>query len=489
MALVGVLALLYLGTLLVTEGAGGLVGPSGRRLLSRLRGFPLGLAALLLGAASGSGTGLSLLGRGLLQVGVLPLYEAALLALGGTLGATVLVAVAGLGNRTLAFAALSLALALEVLKRGQGANRLLFGLGLLFLGLDLARGEALGAGAWLGSLPPVALFLAGLLLAFAVGSANLVALLALGLAGEGVGPEGALALVLGGGVGCTGPVLLRPTPESLRLGLVLLFHRLALALPLLFAPNPGVLPAHAGFHALAFLAFPLAFPLWERLADRLAPSPKPLAPKYLRPEALNDPLLAQGLALRELARIGDAARYMLEGVLKALVQETGHEAELLPLEEKVDRLSREVLVYVAKLPQDTPALPLLKAASELEHLADLAKRALRKAERLWTQGVTFSPEGKAELARIVGRTLARLERALTALATGNRALAERVLAEYPEVLAEVEASREAHLQRLRDRVETRASTLTHLDLLLLLEELNLGVNRLARLVEEIHKEG
>ena len=225
MALLGILALLYLGTLLVTEGAGGLVGPSGRRLLSRLRGFPLGLAALLLGAASGSGTGLSLLGRGLLQVGVLPLYEAALLALGGTLGATVLVAVAGLGNRTLAFAALSLALALEVLKRGQGANRLLFGLGLLFLGLDLARGEALGTGAWLGSLPPLALFLAGLLLAFAVGSANLVALLALGLAGEGVGPEGTLALVLGGGVGCTGPVLLRSTPESLRLGLVLLFHR------------------------------------------------------------------------------------------------------------------------------------------------------------------------------------------------------------------------------------------------------------------------
>lgn len=106
----------------------------------------------------------------------------------------------------------------------------------------------------------MALFLAGLLLAFAVGSANLVALLALGLAGEGVGPEGTLALVLGGGVGCTGPVLLRSTPESLRLGLVLLFHRLALALPLLFAPNPGVFPAHAGFHALAFLAFPLAYP-------------------------------------------------------------------------------------------------------------------------------------------------------------------------------------------------------------------------------------
>ncbi|WP_231293504.1 hypothetical protein [Thermus thermophilus] len=34
----------------------------------------------------------------------------------------------------------------------------------------------------------------------------------------------------------------------------------------------------------------------------------------------------------------------------------------------------------AQLPEDILALPLLKAASELEHLANLSKRALRKAE-------------------------------------------------------------------------------------------------------------
>jgi phosphate:Na+ symporter len=176
---------------------------------------------------------------------------------------------------------------------------------------------------------------------------------------------------------------------------------------------------------------------------------------------------------------------VLEGAWRALNREAGREADLVPLEEKVDRLSREVLVYAAQLPEDALALPLLKAASELEHLADLSKRALRKAERLWAQGLTFSPEGRQELAQLAQATLERLERALTALATGDRALAQEVERQHPELLARLEASRQAHLQRLRHREESRASTLTHLDLLLLVEELNEGVNRLAHLVGEL----
>lgn len=57
--------------------------------------------------------------------------------------------------------------------------------------------------------------------------------------------------------------------------------------------------------------------------------------------------------------------------------------------------------------------------------------------------------------------------------------------QHPELLARLEASHQAHLQRLRHREESRASTLTHLDLLLLVEELNEGVNRLAHLVGEL----
>jgi hypothetical protein len=116
----------------------------------------------------------------------------------------------------------------------------------------------------------------------------------------------------------------------------------------------------------------------------------------------------------------------------------------------------QALVYAAQLPEDALALPLPKAASEQEHLADLSKRALRKAERLWAQGLTFSPEGRQELAQLAQATLERLERALTALATGDRALAQEVERQHPELLARLEASRQAHLQRLRHREESRA---------------------------------
>ncbi|GGN04845.1 sodium:phosphate symporter [Thermus composti] len=481
MEVLGAFALLYLGNLLLTEAASGLAGARGRRLLARARGVTLGLAGVLLGLATGSGTGLTLLGRGLLQAGLLGAYEAGLLALGGTLGATAVVGLASLGNRALALLSLSLALGVELALRKSPWGRLLFGLGLLFLGLDLARTGALAWEPLLTSLPPALLFALGFLLAFALGSANLVALLALGL-----GHEGTAALVLGGGVGCTGPLLLRAPPEALRLGGALLLHRLALALPLLFLDVQDVLALHVGYHALALLAFPLLFPPLHRLMVRLLPPEPPLAPKYLRPEALEDPPLAQALALRELARIGDAARAMLARTLEALRKEEGREADLSPLEEKVDWLSREVLLYVARLPEEA-SLPYLKAAAELEHLADLAKRILRKAERLWGQGITFSPEGHRELARLLALTLARLERALAALATADPHLARRVQTEgFQEAL---EASRQAHRKRLQEREESRASTLTHLDLLLLLEELNQGISRLARLVEELRPQG
>jgi phosphate:Na+ symporter len=88
-----------------------------------------------------------------------------------------------------------------------------------------------------------------------------------------------------------------------------------------------------GYHPLAFHTFPLSFPLLRQLTAHLLPLPRALGPKYLRLEALGDPLLARGLALREIARIGDAARSVLEGAWRALNREAGREADLVPLEE------------------------------------------------------------------------------------------------------------------------------------------------------------
>lgn len=318
-----------------------------------------------------------------------------------------------------------------------------------------------------------------------------MAALALLLSG-GLSPGVAVGLVLGAGVGTTATFFwaaLGGRGEALRLGVPLLLHRLFLSLFLLpfsrlFPEN--VLAWHLGSHLVYTLLYWPLSGFWGRVGEGLFPRRR-VAPKYLRWEALESPLLAQALARRELARVADAVRGMLVQALRVLSQEEGGEASLRELEDKVDALTRELVLYTSELAsrtQDEKAVKLFMAASELEHLGDLVRRVVRLAERLWAQGLRFSPEGKEDLLLAASRVLSRLERLGAALATGEKALAEEVVREEGGTF--FQALKRAHLHRIEaGRAESRASTLTHLDILLTLEEVDQGVVRLAQLALEL----
>jgi phosphate:Na+ symporter len=484
------LALFFLGLHLITESLAAWKGR--RRLLARVLASSWGslLYGLFLGALSGSGSGLGLLALALLEVGVLTHAQAALLALAATAGAGVWVGLLAVARERVWEALLVLALFLYLVPAVRRFSLFLFGLGLLFLGF-----AEMGA----GLAPVLALaqrlsglgegYLAGLLLGGLLGSANGVAALALLLSGK-LTPGVAEALVLGAGVGTTSTFLwaaLGGRVEALRLGVPLFLHRLLLSLLLLPLAGvfPGVLFWHLGGHLLyALLYTPLA-PIWERLAERLFPRRR-VAPKYLRREALDTPLLALGLARRELARVADAVRGMLAQAIRVLSQEEGGERSLEALEAKVDALTRELVLYTSELVSrtgDERAVKLFMAASELEHLGDLVRRVVRQAERLWSQGLRFSPEGKEDLLLAASRVLSRLDKLAAALG-GERALAEEVLGEGGEAF--FQNLRRAHLARLEAGLaESRASTLAHLDILLTLEEVDQGLARLAGLALEL----
>jgi phosphate:Na+ symporter len=484
------LALFFLGLHLITESLAAWKGR--RRLLARVLASSWGslLYGLFLGALSGSGSGLGLLALALLEVGVLTHLQAALLALAATLGAGVWVGLLAVARERVWEALLVLALFLYLVPAVRRFSLFLFGLGLLFLGF-----AEMGA----GLAPVLALaqslsglgegYLAGLLLGGLLGSANGVAALALLLSGK-LTPGVAEALVLGAGVGTTSTFLLAALGgrvEALRLGVPLFLHRLLLSLLLLPLAGvfPGVLFWHLGGHLLyALLYTPLA-PIWERLAERLFPRRR-VAPEYLRQEALDTPLLALALARRELARVADTVRDMLAQAIRVLSQEEGGERSLEALEEKVDALTRELVLYTSELVSrtgDERAVGLFMAASELEHLGDLVRRVVRQAERLWSQGLRFSPEGKEDLLLAASRVLSRLDKLAAALG-GERALAEEVLGEGGEAF--FQNLRRAHLARLEAGLaENRASTLAHLDILLTLEEVDQGLARLAGLALEL----
>ncbi|WP_243026874.1 PhoU domain-containing protein [Thermus albus] len=490
------LALLLLGLYLVGEGLAGLKGR--RHLLARALGSPGGivLSGGLLGLLSGSGTGFSLLALGLLEGGVFALGQAALLSLAATWGASLWVGVVALGKGELASFFLVLGIPFYIWPRGRRLGVFLLGMGLLFLGFT-----EMSQGAWhlaslfaLGGLPPWAGYGVGFFLGFLLGSANGAAALALALVPL-LGVSGSLALTLGAGVGVSGALIwpaLSGRREAWKLLAVLLGHRLAFSLPLLLFVDHLAPLGVVGVHILGHLVYTLTFlPLlarYEGLGERLFPV-RTVSPKYLSLEALETPSLAYALVQRELGRVADAVRDMLAKAVRILAQEEGGEAELEALEEKVDRLTREVVLYTAELStrtRDERAVRFFVAASELEHLGDLVRRVVRQAEKLWAQGLTFSPEGKEDLLEAGRLVLNRLERMAAALATGDKALAQGALAEEDEVAAFVDRLRRAHLSRLESgRPESRATTLAHLDILITLEEVLAGVERLCRLVLEL----
>jgi len=102
--------------------------------------------------------------------------------------------------------------------------------------------------------------------------------------------------------------------------------------------------------------------------------------------------------------------------------------------------------------------------------------------------VCFSSEGQRQLVEAARLILARLEVLNAALATGQGSLAEGVVKGRKDMETHLEGLRLAHLDRLRaGRRESQASTLTHLDLLIILDELDRGVTHIAELVPVLHR--
>ncbi|MER3425867.1 MAG: Na/Pi cotransporter family protein [Thermoleophilia bacterium] len=505
MQLLGGLALFLFGLGLLGEGLGRLLGRGGLAwgMATPFRGFILGLG---LGAVSASGTALALSAMGLLEARLVSLSWAVLFALASGAGASLAVVFAVLNLGALALPLLALGYFLGLVPGLWAWGRAGFGLGLLLLGLGV-MGEA---GKVLVQAPlfqvllkvlsasPLGVFALGGVLGLFLHS-NGVAALALALALGGMGVKAALALVLGGGVG-SGVFLVfsargvagRRMAYGVVLTRLLLGFFLLLALP--FLPNGPVggvvFAAHVGFHLASALVYPLLDRPLTRLLFSLLPEEDKTAPKYLSEEALASPALAYSLALREVGRIGDQVREMMSLALRRIAQgEAVSEGEVRFFEDKVDRLTREVVLYAADLAKGLgeKAVRLLWAASELEHMADLVRRILRQVERLEGQGLSFSPEGRAELAEAMARVYRRLERATTALATGNRELALEVVQGRPEMEVFLDRLRRAHLLRLEaGRQESRATTLAHLDLLITLDDLDQGVYRVASLVPEVY---
>lgn len=520
----GGLALLVKGLSFLSQALAVVVGGPARRVLTwaTVRSRRAWLAGTLVGALTLNSSALGLTAIGLAESGIASFGSALVLGLAAKGGATVALQLAATPISAMALPMVGVGFVLSLFRRIQVWGEGILGLGMLLLGISLmVQGLLPMTNSELFTLirqslesSPLGLWLLGFALASLLGSANAVAALALALAtSSAFSLSSALLLTLGGGAG-SGMILLLSTwnspPVARRIAAAHLGWKILLSIPfVLFLPaftrfsselaqqvglgtSAAVAQGHLLYHLLAsLLVLPVVRPI-EGFMRRLMPdSEHSISPRYISEEALESRELASSLALREVGRIGDQLSEMLTETVKILARGNGDTAEVARREEKVDQLARAIVLYLSDLsarhPGDSP-LVLMMAASEIEHMGDQVRRMLRKQDKLYAQNLEFSEEGRTELADAAEKVLKRLRLSLAALATRNEALALQVIADREHQENHLLDLRRSHLRRLeKGRIESRATTLAHLDLLIVLDELDQSITRLATLSQDLRQ--
>ena len=392
-------------------------------------------------------------------------------------------------------------------------GRVLIGLGLILTALhqfltllepvvaDPAAHAFLGQ---VGGYLPLAVLVAALL-TWAAHSSVVTVLLAMSLvAKDMVGLDTGLALVLGANLGSAiNPVLEGARwsdPSAQRVPLGNLLNRVvgvAAALVVFrfwspYAAMLGTSPARAlaMFHTLFNVALAAAFLPWiggyAKLVVRLLPQrtegAEPGAPLYLDPAMREAPALALGAATREALRMVDTLEAMLTGLRQTLSASSRAQIETIRrLDDVLDRLNTAIKAYLISIPPQTlkradaeRLAQILAFATNLEHAGDLVDRNLLSvASRRLKRGLAFSPEGEADLIRLVDRLLANLRLAASLFVGGDEDSA-RLLAAEKEAFRAVEGDAvAAHYQRLQSgNVSTVETSSLHLDALRDLKQVN-----------------
>ncbi len=489
-------------------------GSSFRRMLAQATKRPwqaLG-AGTLFAAVIQSGTALIVTVISLLEAKVVGFAAGLALSVGAILGATAALQLVAFRIFDLALPLVALGYFVSLWRPARNLGLAVSGVGLLFFGLELlVRAFSGMSSAPLFTLvvkmvagSPWLLALIGFGFAALVQSANATAVLALGLVLSGALSLGlSLPLIIGGNVAATLPAVWASAGASTGARRVALGHLafkalLGILFLLLLGPYIAlvhaigggaareVADAHTLFNLVAALfAVVLVRPMEQLMVRWMPERGGEITPRYLSEEALASPGLAFSLALREVVRISDQVLQMMSSCVRILSQGGGHVEALQIWEEKIDRLTHAVVLYLARLQGNYPessTMSLLMLAGELEHLADQVRRLVKQQGHLQSKGLEFSLEGRAQLVDAATRVFNRMGRGFAALATGNEALVKQLLEEREASEIYLQRLRQAHLGRLESGLpQSRASSAAHLDMLMTLDVLDAGISRVVEL--------
>ena len=256
--------------------------------------------------------------------------------------------------------------------------------------------------------------------------------------------------------------------------------------------------AHTLFNvgnALIFIWFtqPLA-----RLVDRLVPErpqPKGALPRYLDPLFLEQPAVALDQVRRELVRLAECDRAMLEDCLAVVTEGSRSDiAALAKADDEVDALHGAIVIYLGKLSQQdlVGSQPkqlhrFIVIANYLEAFADVIEaNIVDLAEKRLDLGVTVSPSTIRVLEPLHRQICSNFDLMLGALKSGDQEAAGKV-AHKKKIVKKLAEDATEHLARrlIADEPNRLAAFQVETDIIESLQRLNALTRLVARQLEEI----
>ena len=513
-ALLGGTALLLYGVRLVGEGLQRAAGTRLRHVLSTLTGDRF--RALLVGAGvtavlqSSSATTVMLVGFA--SAGLLSLRQTIGVILGADIGTTVTVQL--LAFNLLGFAPLVVFLGWLLYTAFSGTIRYVgqavLGFGFLFLGMSLiADGTVpLKQSALFGDIfqalvaQPLILFLVAAVFSAVVRSSAATLGIALSFATSGLmNLDGAMPMIFGANVGTAATALVAAVGANAEARRVAAAHAIFkvvgvlifLPFSVIFAdlvrhttddPARQIANAHSLFNViLAFLFLPgtkVAADVFTRLIPDTGR--REAGAMYLNPNVLDTPAVALGQATRELLRLGDVVLQSLRDSI--VVFERDDERlmkEIIRRDDLIDRLEEDIKRYVVKLreqslteDQSQRESALLFTVVNLEEIGDVIEKDLMElADKKMRGHYRFSAQGWSEIVDLHTKVVENLELAISAVATQDKGIAEKVVRHKSNINLMERRLRQTHMDRLHAGLrETIDTSSIHLDVLAALKRAN-----------------
>ena len=513
-SLLGGTALLLYGVRLLGEGLQRAAGTRLRHVLSTLTGNRF--KALAVGAGvtavlqSSSATTVMLVGFA--SAGLLSLRQTIGVILGADVGTTVTVQL--LAFDLLAVSPLIVFAGWLIWTIGRGtlryAGQAVLGFGFLFLGMKLVSdGTAPLANSslfrdLLAALigQPLILFLVAAIFTALVRSSAAVIGLALSLAASGLMPlSGAIPIIFGANIGTAATALfaaIGQNAEALRVaaahaafkvvGVVLFVPFAALFGDLVARTAPDVPRQIANAHTLfnvilaaVFLPFTnIAADLFTRVVpDRATTSTGAI---YLNAQTIDTPAVALGQALRETLRMGDVVVQSLKDSLTVLERDDERlMRDVISRDDVIDTLEEDIKQFLIGVGQQSLTeeqaereTALIFVIANLEEIGDVIEKNLMElaAKKIAGHHV-FSQQGWSEIRELHAKVVENLELAMSALASQDATIAEKIIRHKSVVNVLERQLRQTHIRRLHEGLrETIDTSSIHLDLLANLKRAN-----------------